>query len=216
MTSARRCLLVAAAIVWLGRAAHASSLEVIEPGPEAPGAVTAAASEVAKAVKLGKDPKSKWEALFAFSEISRRWPAALHDCYYALANLRVGYVSRAHSVWEVSALRGTPRPAWCTGDFAKQLAKAMTAGKFVEITIDVTPRDAIVSFNGEIAVRNLPSVWWSCAYCGDPGSPMSFQVAAEAPGYVTDAHGTVTLTPTGAHVAIVLQRERPPDAGVTK
>src|SRR5262245_22617082 len=106
--------------------APTASADVFEPGPEVPGAVDAAAADVKAAVALGKDRASKWDALHAFQKIAQDRPAALHDCYLALAYLRTDSITEAKLVWDRSAMRGTERPTWCTGDLANQLKKALS------------------------------------------------------------------------------------------
>ena len=183
-------------------AGHVAGAEVFEPGPEAPGAVDAAAADVAAAVKLGKNTATKWDALFKFQAIARQHPAALHDCYLALAFLRVEDVTHAKLAWDRAAIRGGTRPAWCTGDLAHQLDKAL-ADRYVELVLDVTPKDAVVAIDN-VEVRNMTSVWLEClASCRDPESTTKHHVTIDAPGFVRDDR-ELRLAPPVTRVAVVL------------
>jgi len=185
----------------------------IEFAPETPGAVDGGAAAVKDALVLTKDPAKKRDAVVAFQKIAKDWPAALHDCYLSLAELRVNALTEAKLIWDRAAARGGQRPKWCTGDLANQLAKAVRDGKLVEITIAVTPADATVRWNAQVEVRGAPSLWVPCST-----APCDATFEVSAPGLVTWT-GHVALTPKGGRLEAVLQpppRPAPvaPDAGV--
>lgn len=203
--------LVVTAIVLACQSAHAQMVP-IEFAPETPGAVDAGASAVKDALVLTKDPAKKRDAVLAFQKIAKDWPAALHDCYLSLAELRVNALTEAKLIWDRAAARGGPRPKWCTGDLANQLAKAVRDGKFVEVTLAVTPADATIRWNASVEVRGAPSLWVQCEAACDT----TFDVSA--PGFVTWT-GHVALTSKGGRLEARLQPEpKPapvaPDAGV--
>jgi hypothetical protein len=186
---------------------HAARAEIFEPGTETTGAVAAGASAVADAVKLGKQPDAKWKALFAFQDIATKWPAALHDCYLALAYLRVDEPQQARLVLDRAATRGGDRPKWCTGELEHQLAKALA--DYVQIVIDVTPRDALITVNGTLELRGLPSVW---VLCGDGcREPRRVQLLAQASGFEHSEQNPVLVRPiTHVEMRLIEKHEYEP------
>ena len=196
------------AVILVARGARAG---VYEPGPEAAGAVAAGADALKAALKVAKGT-DKMAALYEFQQIADHWPAALHDCYLALASLRAGDLTEAKLAWDRSATRGGDRPKWCTGDLVHQLDKARHDRHFVELVFDLTPRDALVNINNIVTFRGFTSVWWPT-----DGDKVGTQISA--PGYL-DYGGDLPVPPP-APIRIALEPvpvARPPhvevDAGV--
>lgn len=179
---------------------------IIEPGVEAKDAAKLGATEVERAQKLAKagDVSAAVDALEA---LSRRLPAAVHDCNLALAYLRASALTRAKLVWDLSGLRNGTRPKWCTGDVSTQLSTALRAAKFVPTTIVVQPPDAVIEVDG-IALRNIQTVWLA---------PSPTSITASKPGHVTKTE-PVTIAAPSTRVTITLETPPPvqpvADAGV--
>ncbi len=176
---------------------------VIAPGDEAAGAVAEGAATIARAQQLAKR-KRYAEALPLFEEAARRWPAAEHDCYLALAYLRVDDVTRAQLWHEVSRRRNAARPTWCTGSLTKQLDAAVRAGGLVPLTLQIVPPDAVIEVAG-VTLRGLDVVWLA------PGTHV---VAARADGMV-DGSASIDVAAPSATVTLTLAPPPPPepDAG---
>jgi hypothetical protein len=206
----RRSAALATVVVialWFGRAAAgggtgasspgaastaAGNVWVIEPTAEEAGAVAAGTADIARAQQLARS-KQYVEAVQVLESLDRAHPAAVHDCNLALAYLRAGVLTRAQLLWDVSALRGSERPRWCTGDLAKQLSTAMRAAGYAALELQVSPATATVEIAG-ITVRGMRTVWLA---------PGPYTVIARAPGLVEESR-QVTLAPPGAPVAITL------------
>jgi hypothetical protein len=190
---AARWLLALAAAAWLtgARAARADEW-VIEVGAEAPGAAASGAAEVKRGQELARQ-KRYADAVDVFEALERRAPAAVHECYLALAYLRAGALTRAQLVWDVARLRNTDRPGWCTGDLGQQLATALRAARFVPLTITVVPSDAVVRVAG-LAVRGVSVIWL-------PAGPQ--RVTASAPD-LPGGDADVDVQPPGAAVTLDL------------
>lgn len=179
---------------------------ILEPGPEAKDAQTLGASEVARAQKLAK-AKQYAEAAAVLEALSKKLPAAVHDCNLALVYLRASALTRAKLVWDLSGLRNGTRPAWCTGDVSTQLSTALRAAGFVPTTIDVVPPDAVLEVGG-VAIRGMRTVWLP---------PGQATITASAPDKVTQTLQAAVVAPS-TRVAITLAAPAPavvePDAGV--
>lgn len=179
---------------------------ILEPGPEATDAQELGAAEVARAQKLAK-AKQYAEAAAVLEALSKKLPAAVHDCNLALAYLRAGALTRAKLVWDLSGLRNGKRPAWCTGDVSTQLSTALRAAGFVPTTIDVVPPDAVLEVGG-VAMRGMRTVWLP---------PGQASITASAPDKVTQTLQAAVVAPS-TRVAITLEAPAPavvePDAGV--
>lgn len=179
---------------------------IIEPGPEAKDAAKLGASEVERAQKLAKAGQT-YDAALALEALSRKLPAAVHDCNLALAYLRGSRLTAAKLLWDLSGLRNGTRPKWCTGEVSTQLSDALRGANFVPTTIVVVPPDAVIEVGG-IALRNIQTVWL-------PPSPTS--ITASKPGFVTKTE-PVTITAPSTRVTITLEAPPPvqpvADAGV--
>jgi hypothetical protein len=188
----------------LAREGAADERWVIEPGAEAENAEKLGAAEVQRAQKLAKAKKYA-EAAAVLEQVSRKWPAAIHDCNLALAYLRAGAYTRAQVVWELSALRNTTRPAWCTGEVSTQLSNALRAAGFVPTTIDVVPSDAVLEVGG-VAVRGIRTVWLPTG---------THPITATAPGRDAQTVSATVVAPS-TRIAITLKEPAPiaSDAGV--
>lgn len=178
---------------------------IIEPTDEAPNAQALGAAEVERAQKLAK-AKQYSEAATLLEQVTRKLPAAVHDCNLALAYLRAKLLTRAKLVWDLSGLRNGERPKWCTGDVSTQLSNTLRTAGFVPLTIEVVPPDAVIEVAG-IAMRKMQTVWL-------PPGPA--QVTASAEGRVPQTV-TAQVTPPSARITITLEAPPPvvePDAGV--
>jgi hypothetical protein len=188
-----------AAALWLSAARPAAADEwVIEVGPEAAGAVAAGAADIKRANQLAKQKKYA-DAVEVFEAVARRSPAALHDCYLALAYLRAGALTRAQLLWDVGRMRNTDRPGWCTGDLGQQLATALRAAKFVPLTITVVPAAAVVRVGG-VSVRGVSVIWL-------PAGP--HRVTASAPD-LADGLVEVDVKAPSATATLALAPPAPP------
>lgn len=176
---------------------------VIEPTPEDSGAAAAGAADVARAQDLARN-KQYVEAVQLLEQVDREHPASVNDCNLALAYLRAGVLTRAQLLWDVSAARGGDRPAWCTGDLAKQLSTALRAAGFVPVTIDASPADAVIEIGG-VAMRGVGVVWLA---------PGPYTIVARAPGHA-DSSSPVSIKAPSARIVISLaapEVARAPDA----
>lgn len=194
------------ALLAVMSAATAAHAEPWQPLTEQPGAVAAAADAVKKATEI--ETKDKQAALSQFARIAHDHPAALHECYLALSNLRAGFLTEARLALDVSATMGGERPKWCTGKVADELAKALADHHYAQIAIEVTPPDAVVTVNST-ELRGITSVWW------EPWDSVGVWVSA--PGYETQ-NAMVPLTGPSPRIAFRLQPQAPAkdvDAGVT-
>ena len=200
------CVALLFAAVVAVRPSAADERWVIEPGPEATDAQKLGAKDVERAQQLAKQKKYA-EAAAVLEQVSRKWPAAVHDCNLALAYLRAGAYTRAQLVWELSALRNTTRPKWCTGDVSTQLSNALRASGFVPTTIDVVPVDAVIEAGG-VAFRGMRTVWL-------PQGQTT--IVASAPGRDTKTL-TTTVSAPSTKLSFTLEAPAPalPDAGVVE
>jgi hypothetical protein len=189
-----------------GDAQTAPERWILEPGPEAPDAQKLGAADVERAQKLAK-AKDYTGAAQILEALSRRLPAAVHDCNLALVYLRASALTKAQLMWDLSGLRNGPRPKWCTGDVSTQLSQALHVAGYVPLTIDVAPPDAVIEVGG-VVVRGIHTVWLA------PG-PVS--ISASAPGRESQTLNASVTAPS-MRLAITLEAPRPAelDAGVAE
>ena len=191
-------LAIVAAAAYVG-VAHADHFE---PGVEAKGAVPAGEKRLKDAIALAKDPANKQEALDAFRSVAAFFPSSMHDCYLALAYLRVGNVTSARLAWDIAADRGGSRPAWCTGDLARQLRRALRG--YVRIDVAVSPRDANITLPDNTSFQELRSVWW-------PAKDKHVTLRVGLLGYMEETVEVALVAPvTRVHVEL-LSIAPPPD-----
>jgi hypothetical protein len=151
----RGSLAVVLVAIALARAAVAQPL--VDDRPAEPGAVEAAAAVVAEGTALGE--ANKYElALGKFLVAAEAHPSATHDCLVALAYLRIGRLTLARLWLDAAGRRGDPRPAWCAGTIAAELAAALEIRSFVAVTFTVEPDDAEV-WAGDAHFRGGREVW---------------------------------------------------------
>lgn len=130
---------------------------MLAPGKAAPDATTAGAALIEEGARLGE--ANKYElALTKFLPVATAHPSATHDCYVALAYLRIGRLTLARLWLDAAETRGDARPAWCTGAIAKELAAALATRGFVEIHVAVEPADAEVTL-ADAHFRGGRAVW---------------------------------------------------------
>jgi hypothetical protein len=170
---------------------------IIEAAPEAKDAHKLGAADVQRAQQKAK-AKEYRAAAEILERVARTYPAALHDCNLALAYLRDKQLTRAQLFWNVSGLRGGTRPAWCTGDVSRQLAKELEASGFVPTTIEVVPLDAVVEVGG-VTLRGIRTVWLP---------PLQTQIVVSAAGYDTRSE-TLDVQKPSTRIAITLEPPAP-------
>jgi hypothetical protein len=170
---------------------------VIEPGPERAGAVTAGADVVARAQDYARRQEYP-QAIELLEPLALQWPSATHDCNLALAYLRSGALTRAQLWWDLSALRGVARPAWCTEALTKQLGEALRRAGLVPVTLHVSPPSATVRI-GDVQIRGLSVIWV------EPGG---HPVIVEADGYTTRQLALSVAAPR-ADLDVELEVSRP-------
>lgn len=170
---------------------------VVDDRPAAADAVEAGRALVEEGTLLGEDNKYEL-ALQKFLRAAGEHPSATHDCFVALAYLRIGRLTLARLWLDASIRRGDARPIWCTSKIADELAGALETRGFVEVTFAVEPRDAEI-WVGENQFRGGRAVWL-------PPGPV--EVRAEAAGYTPGRHSAVVTA--GARISIVLERSPSP------
>jgi hypothetical protein len=167
---------------------------VISPAPEGKGAVAAGAPTLARGQELAR-LKRFADAVTVLETLAHEHPATLHDCTLALAYLRVEDLTRAQLWVDVALARGTTPPDWCTGSLRREISLALNKAGHVPVTLQATPRDAVVSVNG-LRLRGLDVIWLPTA---------TYKVSAEAEGYRTLSTQTA-VAPPGKTVVLTLDR----------
>jgi hypothetical protein len=148
---------IALAFLMLVAGPASAQVEPVRGGPAVKGAVAAGASAVAEGVTLGK--AGKYEiALGRFEEAARQFPSATHECYVALANLRIGRLTHARLHMDIGDERGDQVPAWCGRDLRKELDAQLEKRGFAPVTIKVEPDDAVVAV-GDLRMIGGRTLW---------------------------------------------------------
>lgn len=188
--------LVVAMILTVRAAAAQVAAPIVDDRPAAPGAVDAGRALVEAGTLLGEDNKYEL-ALGKFLLAAGEHPSATHDCFVALAYLRIGRLTLARLWIDASVRRGDERPIWCATKIADELSRALEMRGFVEVTFAVEPADAEV-WVADSQFRGGRSVW-------SPPGPI--EVRAEAAGY--EPRRQSATAKAGARISLVLERPTP-------
>lgn len=200
-----RAVVVALCILASRIASAQVAAPLVDDRPAEPGAVAAGAELVDAGTVLGENNKYEL-ALGKFLVAAAEHPSATHDCYVALAYVRIGRLTLARLWLDAAHHRGDALPVWCAGKISDELSRALETRGFVEVSVAVEPNDAEVWID-EGHFRGGRAVWLP---------PGTIEVRAEASGYVP--HREQVTAAAGARVAIQLSRAAPlvPDAKITR